>query len=182
MSKCIRCGGSFLTRRRIKLSDSEICGKCFKELGFDKSYYLISHMYSYEAIKDGLDAYYARKHEEDIRDAVLSSISVKMTGGERDLICTEEEREIYDEICSFFDDNEIDRELLRLVRVSDNYLTIKLGEWDLVRYKYTTRAKWLSFPSIESGSNRHEIEAPEDALNLADLLVESVEHIDEYSN
>ena len=183
MSKCIRCGGGFLTRRRIKLKDSEICGKCFNELGFDKSYYLISDQYSYEDIKDGLDAYYVRQRKEKIKEAALSSVSVRINGAqERDLVCTEEEREIFDEICSFFDDNDLDREQLRLVRVSDNYLTMKLGEWDLVCYKYTPRAKWLSFPTIEKRSERHEITSPDEALNFADLLTDSIEHIKKYSD
>ena len=182
MSKCVRCGSSFLTRRRIKLKDAEICGECFNELGFDKSYYKLTSLYSYDDIKDGLLSYVEKQEKKRLADAVLDSISVTINGAqERDLICTEEERKVHDEICQFFDDNEIDREQLRLVRVSDNYLTIKFGEWDLVRYKYGPRSKWISFPSIESRTDRHEISAPEDAINLAGLLLDSIAHIEKYS-
>lgn len=57
MKNCIRCGKSFFGRRRIRLKDSEICGKCFRELGFDKSYDRLSDIYAYDDIKDGIDAY-----------------------------------------------------------------------------------------------------------------------------
>lgn len=150
MAKCIRCGGSFLVHRKIKLKDAEICGKCFKELGFDKSYYLISSIYKYNDIKDGLDTYYKNKRKEDLKESILSDISIKVTGNgeERDLICTEEEREVFDIIRSLIDDNGFDSNRLKLVRKSDNYISAVMpsdgyGLMDVARIKYTNRAKWI---------------------------------------
>lgn len=181
MKTCIRCGKSFFGRRRIRLKDSEICGKCFRELGFDKSYDRLSDIYAYDDIKDGIDAYSERRCRQDVSDAVASSVSVTMTGAqERDLICTEEEREIFEAIRSVLADRGADLSPLRLVRVSDNYLTAKYGDWDLARIKYTIGAKWIQFPVLESSTERHYIESPDDVYMYADLLGNSLAHIEKY--
>ena len=181
MKNCIRCGKSFFGRRRIRLKDSEICGKCFLELGFDKSYDRLSDIYAYDDIKDGIDAYSERRWRQDVSDAVTSSVSVTMTGAqERDLICTEEEREIFEAIRSVLADRGAGLSLLRLLRVSDNYLTIKYGDWDLARIKYTTGAKWIQLPVLEASTERHYIESPDDVYLYADLLGNSLAHIEKY--
>ena len=183
MAKCIRCGGGFFTCRKIKLSDSYICGRCIKELGFDKDFYLTSSLHSYDEIKDGYAAYSANQLKEYIKDDVISSISVTVTGAgrERDLVCTEEERQIYEMISKAADVFGADLEALRLVRVSDDYVTAKLGDWDLARIKYTNRAKWVIYPTAESGSVKHYIEDPEDLREHLDLIRDSIEIISKYS-
>lgn len=182
MSKCIRCGSSFLTRRKIQLQDAEICGKCFKQLGFDKSDLLTAAIYQYGAIKDGKTAYYANKRKKALRDEAMASATVTITGAgrERELVCTEEERMVFEELELICADLELP-EPLRLVRVSDAYVSAKVGDWDLARIKYTTRAKWIVLPVLEAGAVKHPIEAPEDVNSFSDRIIESVEHIKKYS-
>ncbi len=96
-------------------------------------------------------------------------------GQQRDLICTEEEREIFEKI------KEMSGAGLDLVRRSDNYVTASLGEWDLARIKYTNRAKWIQFPIFDRGSAKHIIEDVNDVSAFTDLITESVEHIRKYS-
>lgn len=71
-------------------------------------------------------------------------------------------------------------EHLEIVRVSDNYLTARLGEWDVARFKFTQRAKWIYFPIFEKQSERHKIETPEDVRNYAELVENSAAHINKY--
>ena len=62
MAKCIKCGGSFLTRGRIRLADADICFKCFDALGFDhKIDIYTSKDLAWNEIKDGKAAYYQNK-------------------------------------------------------------------------------------------------------------------------
>lgn len=153
MAKCIKCGGSFLTRGRIRLADADICFKCFDSLGFDhKTGIYNGKSYKWEEIKDGSDSYYANKIKRRLKDAALSSISVRMVGGGygKELICTEEEREIYDIIRSLCDDANYESDRLELVRRNDEYITIIINADDgspleLARLKYTNKAKWICF-------------------------------------
>lgn len=176
MSKCIRCGGSFLTRRKVKLKDADICGKCYKELGFDN--FLTSDLYSYDDIKDGRDAYRIKKAKEEIKQAAISSISVIMNDGRKDLVCTEEERQIFNIIRSIFEANGLDPDQLELIRMSDNYVSVKLDPWDVARIKYTNRAKWILFPSAET--EKHQIESPEDVKNFTEAITKTINLIDKY--
>lgn len=102
-------------------------------------------------------------------------------GQERDLICTEEEREIFETVRNFLIESDIDVSPLQFVRVSDNYVTAKYGDWDLVRCKYTNRAKWILFPTLEAQKEKHPIESPGDVLDFSELIIKSVEHIKKYS-
>ena len=172
MAKCIRCGGSFLKNRKIKLKDAVICAKCFQELGFDKSDYKFGDLWEYDEIKNGL---------ENATPTLTGSVNVTYGGKQRDLVCTEEEREIYDTVLEFFEGNGLDTDPLDFIRISDNYVTIKYGEWDLIRCKFTVRAKWLVFPVLEMSSEKHQIEAPEDVLDYEELITDSLEHIAKYS-
>jgi hypothetical protein len=70
-------------------------------------------------------------------------------GQDRDLICTEQEREIFEIIQSVCEAGGLDSELIQLVRKSDNYVSVVMpsskgfGEMDLARIKFTNRAKWI---------------------------------------
>ena len=73
MSKCISCGGSCLTRGRIKLMDADICFKCFDALGFDHKleFYVARNLYKWDEIKVGKVAYLRNKeaaHEKWLQD------------------------------------------------------------------------------------------------------------------
>ena len=91
-------------------------------------------------------------------------------GQERDLVCTEEEREIFNRIVDEFPDAE-----LRLTRLSDNYVSIKRGESDIVRLKYTNRAKWLMFPQYEIKQVKHRIERTVEVEDYFATIQESIE-------
>ena len=95
---------------------------------------------------------------------------------ERDVNATDEELKIFEVL------REATGRDLRLARKSDSYVTAVLGEWDLARFKYTQRAKWISFPSTEVGPSKHKITRPEDAVDFADLIAESLAVIDKYQN
>lgn len=98
-------------------------------------------------------------------------------GQERDLICTEEEREMFNWIAEHFPDED-----LRLVRVSDNYVTIKRGRWDIVRMKFTNRAKWIMIPYVEVKQVKHEIERPEEIENFEAAMWEAIEYAKKYED
>lgn len=157
MAKCIRCGKSTVVRGHVKLRDAAICTPCFKQLGFKLTETAGAVSYFYDDIKDGKDEYYENMRKKKIKDAVLSSVSVRMSGAgyNRELICTEEEREIYDIIRSLCDDANYESDWLELVRRNDEYVTIIINSSDgspleLARLKYTNRAKWIRFaPEFE---------------------------------
>lgn len=98
-------------------------------------------------------------------------------GQERDLICTEEERAMFDWISEHFPDDD-----LRLVRVSENYVTVKRGEWDIVRMKFTNRAKWLMFPTYEIKQIKHRIERTAEIEDFEAAIQESIETAKKYED
>lgn len=92
-------------------------------------------------------------------------------GQERELVCTEEEREIFDIIRSICDDYNLDSGILELVRKSDDYVTAIMrsqsgyGLMDVARIKYTNRAKWIKLcPEFE----RVYLSDPEDVASMTD--------------
>lgn len=96
-------------------------------------------------------------------------------GQERERIATESELEIYEYLKAL-----PGCEDLQLVRKSDNYVSALLGDWDLARFKYTTNAKWITFPVIESSKTKHRLDSPSDAADFADIVSDSVAHIAKY--
>ena len=97
-------------------------------------------------------------------------------GQERDVNATDEELKIFEAL------KEATGRDLRLIRKSDSYVTAVLGEWDLARFKYTQRAKWVSFPTADVGPPKHKITRPEEAADFADLIANSLAVIDKYQN
>lgn len=99
MAKCIKCGGSFLTRGRIKLADADICFKCFDSLGFDhKTGIYDGKSYKWDEIKDGRDAYQrnkARRHAQWLaeNEDVVDLMDALSEGDESDVEDEEAEEE-----------------------------------------------------------------------------------------
>lgn len=93
------------------------------------------------------------------------SINFSNYGQERERIATENEIEIFEILkdITLSDD-------LQLVRKSDNYVSAVIGDWDLARFKYTNRAKWISFPLVPPGSEKHRFDEVEDVRNMAELV------------
>lgn len=104
-------------------------------------------------------------------------IKISDFGQERERIATESELEIFEIIKEI-----TGRDDLRLVRKSNDYVSALLGEWDLARFKYTPRAKWIVFPVIDLGSSKRRINAPEDVREFEEDLNDSIAHILKYSN
>lgn len=181
MAKCVRCGGSFLTRFRVFLKDESICRKCCVELGFPKDFYLTSKNYTWDEIKDGKDAYLKRLEHKKFEGIALSSLKIS-GAGHRDLNATDEEQMIFDRIKELFDENGRDTDGLELVRKSPNYVTVLYGEWDLVRIKFSDDARWLLFPIVDRSDARIYIESVDDINEYIDKLEASLAHIDKYSN
>ena len=198
--KCLYCGKSIMLGK-VKLADGYIHKSCFRKLGFINGYDDTMDNTPFWVIKDGYDAYlkhveekYWEKNDESeelsseeieaakkrIKDEIIGSISIKVAnyGQERDLVCTEEERQIFGMVHAAFMNNEgVDADDVRLVRVSDNYVSIRfLGE-DIMRYKFTNRAKWLNFPMREASSMHHEIDVPEDVQDYAEIIQSSAADI-----
>ena len=96
-------------------------------------------------------------------------------GQERDVDATEEEVKIFEQLATL-----PGCEDLRLVRKSSNYVSAVLGDWDLAQFKFTPRAKWITFPAIESSKSKHQLESPENVADLADMVADAVAHIAKY--
>ena len=101
-------------------------------------------------------------------------ISFANYGQEREINATDEELKLFEAL------KETTGRDLRLTRKSDSYVTAALGEWDLARFKFTQRAKWVSFPTAEVGPPKHKISRPEEAVCFTDLIAESLAVIDKY--
>lgn len=95
-------------------------------------------------------------------------------GQERERIATEGELEIFEALRSI-----TGRADLKLVRRSDNYVTAAIGDWDLARFKYTPRAKWILFP-FEAKPPKHKLGTPADVSDLSDLALASLDYIEKY--
>ena len=89
-------------------------------------------------------------------------------GQDRDLKATESELQIFDKLKALSGKD------LKLVRKSDNYLTAELDGIDLVRFKYTDRARWIQFPYAGNAKKAH-IESPEEMIEFEDAIKAAVD-------
>lgn len=103
-------------------------------------------------------------------------------GEERDLICTEQEREIFGIIREMFREAGYDDSPLQLIRFSDNYVTAKVEPWDVARIKYTNRAKWILFPCVDRADGKERINSPEDVRAFQEKLTKTIDTINKYSD
>lgn len=162
MAKCMKCGKSTLVRGHVGLKDGAICTPCFRELGYKITDAATSKLYTYAEIVG--------------RNQSIPSVKIANYGQERDVNCTEQEREIYDIIRSLLDDYNLESDVLRLVRKSDSYVSAVMessgdyGLMDLARIKYTDRAKWIKIgPDFEKIA----LHDTEDVTKYAEKLCEA---------
>lgn len=99
------------------------------------------------------------------------SIEFSNYGQARDVDATPEELRVFELISETVPAD------VELVRRSDSYVTAAVGDWDLARFKFTSRAKWILFPIVERPKEKHKIEKPEDVLGFTEKLNESLSHI-----
>lgn len=100
------------------------------------------------------------------------NINFSNYGQERERIATESEIEIFEILRTMTGADD-----LQLVRKSDNYVSAVISDWDLARFKYTPRAKWISFPLVPPGSEKHRFEQVEDIRNMSELVAQAFENL-----
>lgn len=106
----------------------------------------------------------------------MSELIFQHHGEIRERNATEGELQIFDII------KEMTGLDLSMVNKSDQYQTILFGESDLVRVKYTPRAKWIMFPAVERGGTKNRINTAEDVRNYQEALEKSLEVIRKFTN
>lgn len=104
----------------------------------------------------------------------MEEIRFSHYGELREVNATDEERKMFEIL------QEMVEEKLELVRKSDSYVTAAIHDWDIARFKYTPRAKWIAFPTIEVGYPKHRILAPDDIKGFSELIAESLNVIRKY--
>lgn len=95
-------------------------------------------------------------------------------GEERELNATPEELMIAEYVAGLFDGAEI-------VRVSSSYITVKKGDWDVIRIKYSDRARWVKIPLIDPGSTKRSLQSADDVKGFKEDILKALEHIAKYS-
>ena len=209
MAKCYKCNRSLFMHGKLKLKDVAICHDCAKELGFDPKIEMWSaRNYTWDDMKDGVTAYYERIRkmqeefrrnnpelvkaihdlsddtfdddydEEDKKQSLDLNVNIHVKGSwHKELNETDGEAEIFDIITKMFPD-----EPLELIRKSNDYVTVMYGEWDIVRIKFSDRAQWVMFPTIEAKQKRHHVDAPNEIRDYEDFIQESLNHAKKYEN
>lgn len=108
----------------------------------------------------------------------MENIRFANYGQLRDVDATAEEMEMFETICGCIDTDH-DPEQLRLVRKSDDYVTVVYGDWDIARFKFTKRAKWILIPN-ETKAPKRRIQEPSDVAVFASELSAAVAHAVKY--
>lgn len=148
MAKCIRCGKSFLGRIKIKLSDAEICSKCYAELGFDPKYAKYGTAYSWAEIKDGSDAYYARKHaKEQTHEAESIGLNLKLFRQLHAAGATDPEIRLMSAICATLSDEGRDIDVLDVALGDNGSLLVLVDDVVAIEYKSDSGVKWIRLPN-----------------------------------
>lgn len=62
---------------------------------------------------------------------------------------------------------------VEIVRKSDGYITAEALNSDIVRFKYTDRAKWLLFPYNENKPVKHRLDSLEELNQFDDDIIKS---------
>ena len=147
MAKCIKCGGSFLTRGRIKLADADICFKCFDELGFDhKTGVYTGKLYKWDQIKDGYSAMRARENAAaKAKQADELGISVKQFKQLDNANATDMEIKIFSKICAVLLDDDRDPDLIDVSLGDNGSLLLMIDGVVFMRYKADSGVKWIIF-------------------------------------
>lgn len=150
MSKCVRCGKSTLIRGNVFLADETICLVCFKMLGFKISDVNISTSYHYDDIKDGADAYYARKartaaYRAEAKEAAEHGMSLSQYEQLNDAMATDNEIKIFSAICAVLADDGYDPDPLIIAPGINGSLLVMLDGTVMLEYKAEPQVKWIRF-------------------------------------
>lgn len=185
--KCECCGKSlgFMTKY-VTLSDGAICKKCFEGLGFniaDADQYADA---TCDEIRSGYGHYtkhIANKTPMDVLEELgLPTFGIAHHGEERAVEAEQEEAQMFSIIQVMFEDEGYAPGQLSLVRKSKDYVSAVVGDWDVARFKYTDRAKWIIFPYAEAKAVKHYIEAPDDVRTMTDLFALQVKALSKHTD
>ena len=179
MAKCIRCGKSTLVRGHIKLKDADLCTPCFKELGFERSDYLIANMYSYNDIKDGRSAYNARKSRERAeRERQERSEQLGLHFSDyallKDLGCSDNEVKAVERVCALLDDESCNPNVITYEREPGRPLTAFIGDGTFYQLRYTNEIKWIK---IGDSEDKIRITGPAGINKSVNKLVDAYEKL-----
>lgn len=171
---CIKCNGSFLTRRRVKLKDADICFGCFKELGFDKSDILTSSLYAYDDIKDGKEEYYRRswaKRKKEFAHEEADRLGLHFADYQAlsDLDCIDNEMKAVERVCALLEDEGCSSKKISYEREPGEPLNAFLGDALLYQLRYTKDVKWIR---IGADGEKDRITGPAGINKLVNKLVE----------
>lgn len=150
MAKCVRCGGSFLLRGKVNLADADICGKCYRELGFDPSYsgLLLARNIKWDDAKDGKEAYdrrqWAKRKAEYAREeAERLGLFFADYQTLSDLDCGGYEMKAVERVCALLEDEGCNSRKISYEREPGAPLSAYLGDDLLYQLKYTKDVKWI---------------------------------------
>lgn len=152
MAKCIKCGGGFLTRGRIRLADADICFKCFDSLGFDhKQGVYTGSLYKWDQIKDGYEAMRAREYAEAAaREAAKIGVSAEQYRQLNKADATDMEIKIFSKICALLKDDDRDPDLIDVSLGDNGSLLLMVDGVVFIRYKADAGVKWIIFENESS--------------------------------
>lgn len=148
MAKCIKCGGSFLTRGRIRLADADICFKCFESLGFDRKTGIYDgKSYKWDDIKDGFDAMMAREHA--VKNAIKANdlgLTPKLYKQLNNAEATDPEIRLMSAMCALLSDEDRDIDALDMDLGHNGSLLVMIDGVVIIEYKSDSGVKWIRFP------------------------------------
>lgn len=152
MAKCKRCGKSTALRGHVKIKDADLCGVCFKELGFEKRDLLTASIYEYEAIKNGRDAYYfnsikARADQYDVEHADKYGISLKHYQQLDKAGATDNEMKIFAAICAVLNDEGLETDPILIAPGDNGSLLLMIDGIIMLQYKSEPNVKWILLPN-----------------------------------
>ena len=177
MAKCIKCGGSFLTRGRIKLADADICFKCFDSLGFDhKTGIYTGKTYKWDDIKDGFDAMQARENAKRLEtEAGKLGLTLKLYNHLRKAEATDPEIRLMSAMCALLADEGRNLDALNVALGDNGSLNVMINGDSIIQYKSDSGVKWIRFP--HESDEKLRITGPASLNKLATRIVAAYDSI-----
>lgn len=171
MAKCVKCGGSFLTRGRIKLADADICFKCFDSLGFNhKTGIYAGSTYKWDDIKDGFDAMMAREHaKKTAMEAFGLGLTPKIYKQLNKAEATDPEIRLMSAICALLSDEDRDIDALNVALGNNGSLLVMIDGVVIIEYKSDSGVKWIRLP--HESDEKLRITGPASLNKLASRIV-----------
>lgn len=92
----------------------------------------------------------------------MAEIIVGNYGQERDVNATTEEMQIFSELIFLISGAGQDIDPIELKKKSGSYVAACIGATDIMRFKFTDRAKWIQLPYSADDKDKRPINAPAD--------------------